>query len=104
MVIYEVNLAVDASIADDYAAWLAPHIEEVLAVDGFTSADWWIVEPDGDSRQRDRVHWCVQYHVESRDALATYVRDHAERLRGDGLARFGGRFEASRRVLVPRGA
>lgn len=100
MVIYEVNLAVDADIADAYAAWLAPHIEEVLAVEGFTSADWWV--EDDDSRQTERVRWCVQYRVESRDALATYFRDHAERLRDDGLARFGGRFEASRRILVPR--
>lgn len=99
MVIYEVNLTVDADIADDYTAWLAPHIEEVVAVDGFTSADWWIVEPDGEDSLH--VRWCVQYRVESRDALAIYFRDHAERLRGDGLARFGGRFTASRRVLVP---
>lgn len=100
MVIYEVNLSVESSIADAYAAWLAPHIEEVLSVDGFTHADWWIVEPDGE--EGSRVQWCVQYHVKSRNALATYLRDHAERLRGDGLARFGGRFEATRRVLVPR--
>lgn len=100
MVIYEVNLTVDAAIADDYATWLAPHIEEVLAVEGFTSADWWIVEPDGEDTAH--VRWCVQYHVESRRALAAYFRNHAERLRGDGLARFGGQFAASRRVLLPR--
>lgn len=100
MLIYEVNLTVDADIAEAYAEWLEPHIEEVLAVDGFTSADWWIVEPDGEDGAC--VNWCVQYHVESRTALATYFRDHAERLRGDGLARFGGRFSASRRVLIPR--
>ena len=102
MVIYEVNLTVDVAIADAYAAWLAPHIDEVVAVDGFTSASWWIVETDGEDTSR--VRWCVQYHVESRDALATYFRDHAERLRGDGLARFGGRFTASRRVLRPHDA
>lgn len=99
MVIYEVNLTVDADVADAYAAWLRSHIEEVLSVEGFTSAHWWTVEPDGDVVSP--VSWCVQYHVESRVALAAYFRDHAERLRGDGLARFGGRFEASRRVLLP---
>ena len=46
MVIYEVNLAVDLEIADAYAAWLAPHIDRVLAVPGFVSAEWWAVEPD----------------------------------------------------------
>ena len=100
MVIYEVNVAVDAEVADAYAAWLAPHIDEVLAVPGFVSAEWWAVEPDGAARQR--AEWCVRYRVESRDALQAYFDEHAERLRGDGLARFGGRFQATRRILVPR--
>ena len=107
MVVYEVNLAVDADVADDYAAWLGPHVDEVLAVPGFVSAEWWTVEaappPDEPARPPapPRVRWCVQYRVESREALQAYFDVHAERLRGDGLARFGGRFEASRRVLVP---
>ncbi len=101
MVIYEVNLAIDADVADAYAAWLAPHIDEVLAVPGFGSAEWWAVEADGEDRQR--VRWCVQYRVESREALQDYFDEHAERLRGDGLARFGGRFDAARRILLPRG-
>ena len=101
MLIYEVTLAVDADVADAYAVWLRPHIDAVLAVEGFISADWWSVEPDGDDGPGGRVRWCVHYHVETPEALAAYFRDHAERLRGDGLAQFGGRFEASRRVLLP---
>ena len=101
MVVYEVNLEVETEVAEAYAAWLAPHVAEVLAAPGFVSADWWTVEPDGDDRQPG-VRWCVQYRVESRAALQTYFDEHAGRLRGDGLARFGGRFRASRRVLLPR--
>ena len=100
MVVYEVNLAVDADAAEAYAAWLAPNIDEVLAVPGFLSADWHEVEADGSADGRRQ--WVVQYRVESREALEAYLREHAERLRGDGLERFGGRFEASRRVLIPR--
>ena len=95
MVIYEVNLTVDAEIADDYAAWLGPHIKEILEVDGFLSAEWFEVEADGE----DYVHWCVQYRVKDRTALETYFVEHADRLRGDGLERFGGRFTAERRIL-----
>ena len=109
MVVYEVNLAVDADVADAYAAWLGPHIGEVLAVPGFVSAEWWVVEDAPPPSDADpgpaappRVRWSVQYRVESRGALRAYFDEHAERLRGDGLARFGGRFEASRRVLVER--
>ena len=105
MVVYEVNLAVDADVAGAYAAWLGPHIDEVLAVPGFVSAEWWAVEADPAAPPAGgRVRWCVQYRVESRAALQAYVDEHAERLRGDGLSRFGGRFEASRRVLVPEPA
>ena len=95
MVIYEVNLAVDAEIADAYAAGLGPHIGEILALDGFLSAEWFEVEADGDGR----VRWCVQYCLRDRAALQDYVDRHAARLRGDGLTRFEGRFEATRRVL-----
>ena len=102
MVIYEVNQSVDADVAEAYAAWLGPHIDEVLAVPGFVSAEWWAVEPDGEADAGARRRWCVQYRVESRAALQTYFDEHAARLRGDGLARFGGRFEATRRILVPR--
>lgn len=100
MVIYEVNLTVDVDVAAAYAAWLAPHIAEVLAVPGFQTARWFEVEPDDPSDGRRQ--WVVQYRVESREALQAYFDDHAARLRGDGLDRFGGRFTATRRVLRPR--
>lgn len=99
MILYEVNLAVDRAIAEDYAAWLGPHIAGLLALDGFLSAEWF--EADSDD---ERVHWCVQYRLRDRAALDTYVATHAERLRGDGLARFGGRFTATRRILARQSA
>ncbi len=95
MVIYEVNLTVDADIAEDYAAWLGPHISEILEIDGFLSAEWFEVESD----EKDKVRWSIQYRVKDRTSLETYFIDHAERLRGDGLDRFGGRFTAERRIL-----
>ena len=39
------------------------------------------------------------YTLESRAALQTYFDVHAARMREDGVARFGSRFTASRRVL-----
>lgn len=98
MLIYEVNLDVDRGVAGAYAAWLGPHIGEVLAVDGFASAEWWSV----DDAPAGRVLWCVQYRVQDRAALDAYLAHHAARLRGDGLTRFAGRFSASRRVLERR--
>lgn len=95
MVIYEVNLHVDPEIAEAYGAWLGPHIEEVLEVEGFERAAWFEVERDD-----GRVHWTVQYMLETREQLQAYFDEHAERLRGDAMERFAGGFEADRRILA----
>ncbi|HVK86944.1 MAG TPA: DUF4286 family protein [Kofleriaceae bacterium] len=99
-VIYEVNVDVDAAIAEDYRAWLGPHVAELLTLPGFVDAACFdVVDPapaDG------RVAMCVQYRLRDRAALDGYLRDHAPRMRADGVARFGDRFRATRRVLVER--
>lgn len=105
MIIYEVNLDVDAEAAGAFAAWLGPHIAEILALEGFEGADWWERDPIMEGRDGEaRALWTVQYRLRDRAALEDYLAHHAARLRGDGLARFAGRFTASRRVLAPRGA
>lgn len=96
-VIYEVNIEVDGAAHDDYRAWLHDHIAEILALPGFTGAKVFeVLEPPPSA---GRVGLCVQYALKSREALDDYLRDHAPRLRADGAARFGGRFQATRRVL-----
>lgn len=97
-VVYEVNLDVDAAIRDDYLGWLHPHIAEICALPGFTGAQLFeVVDP---APAPGRVAWCVQYVLCDRTALDDYLREHAPRLRAEGIARFGDRFSASRRVLV----
>lgn len=98
MVVYEVNVDVDASIRGDYLRWLEGHVAEILALPGFTGADVFdVVEPaDGDT-----LRVCMQYRLTDADALAAYLRDHAPRLRADGAARFGTRMRAQRRVMRP---
>ena len=98
-VIYEVNLRVDRDIARAYAAWLSTHIEEMLAFEGFESARWFERESEIEGDPGDRALWTIQYHVRERADLERYLVEGAARMRGDGLARFTGRFEASRRVL-----
>lgn len=96
-VIYEVNIEVDAAAHDDYRAWLHDHIAEILALPGFTGAKLFeVLEPPPSA---GRVGLCVQYALKSSQALDDYLRDHAPRLRADGMSRFGGRFQATRRVL-----
>lgn len=96
-VIYEVNLDVDAAIGDDYRAWLRAHMSEICALPGFTGARVFeVVDPVPAS---GRIALCVQYALDDAAALDSYLREHAPRLRAEGVAKFGGRFRASRRVL-----
>ena len=97
MIEYEVSLDVDAGIDDDYRNWLRSHVAEILALPGFVDASIHVVEMDA----TDRSGYCVRYRLRDRDALDAYFRDHAPRLREDGLRRFGDAFRASRRILTP---
>lgn len=98
MIVYEVNLRVERSIAPAYAQWLRAHVEQMLALPGFIAAELF-EDPDGG----DAAHlaWCCQYRLVDDAALDRYLREHAPRMRADGVTRFGDRFSATRRVLHP---
>jgi hypothetical protein len=71
----------DPAVADEWLRWLAEgHVAEVLA-GGATSAV--VVELDGPKRSFE-----VRYRFPSRQAFEAYERDHAPRLRAEGLLRF----------------
>lgn len=95
MLLYEVNLSVEREVAEAFAIWLAEHVREMLRLPGFEAAEWLRDEDEGEGE----VRWSVHYRLRSRADLARYVAEDAERMRQEGLARFGGRFRASRRVL-----
>lgn len=99
MLVYEVNVELDAGIEAAYRAWLHDHVAEMLSLPGFTGADTFdIIDPPPPS---GRITICVQYRMTGDDALQAYLRDHAPRMRSDGVSRFGDRFSATRRVLLP---
>lgn len=96
-IVYEVNIEVDGSAADEYRRWLRAHVAELLAIDGFLGAQQFeVVDPPATA---GCVGLCVQYRLRDAAALEAYLRDHAPRLRADGVARFGERMRARRRVL-----
>lgn len=95
-IVYEVNLDVDAAVAADYRGWLDTHVQDMLALPGFVSAQVFEVAKPVEA---GRVGYCVHYRLRDADALDAYLREHAARMRADGEARFGGRFRAGRRVL-----
>jgi len=73
----------DSTLADAWLRWLrGGHIAEVLA-GGALDAE--IVELDTPGPERA---FSVRYHFKSRETFAAYERDHAPRLRAEGLALF----------------
>jgi hypothetical protein len=96
--VYEVNLEVAATIAPAYREWLQAHVREMTALPGFLGASLYEVgEPHADGA----LSLCVQYRLRDAAALDAYLREHAPRMRADGVARFGDRFRATRRILRP---
>ncbi len=97
-VLYEVNLEADAAIEGPFDTWLRDHIADLLQIDGFRSAE--ILEDA--SAPAGRVRRIVQYRLRDQAALDTYLREHAPRMRTQGVAKFGDRYSAERRVLAHR--
>lgn len=97
-VIYEVNLEADAAIEAAFDTWLRDHIADMLQLPGFRAA-----EVLGDaSAPPGRVRRTVQYRLSDQAALDRYLREHAPRMRERGVALFGERYTAERRVLAHR--
>ena len=97
-VIYEVNLEADAYIAGPFDTWLRDHIADMLQFEGFRSAE--IL--DDPSAPEGRIRRIVQYRLRDQAALDGYLANHAPHMRAQGVARFGDRFSAERRVLPHR--
>ena len=97
MIVYEVNLFVRPEAAVEFRAWLDGHVREIVALPGFLGAELF----ERDEEEGTELALCVQYRLRDADALKAYFREHAPRMRADGVARFGERFRAERRVLVP---
>jgi len=69
------------SIAQAWIAWLRDeHLAEVIAA-GALDAE--VIRFDGSPIRAE-----VRYHFSSKESFAAYERDHAPRLRAEGLKRF----------------
>jgi len=71
----------DHAVAEEWVLWMTgEHLADVIAA-GAVSAD--LVILDGEPRAFE-----ARYAFASRDAYDAYIRDHAPRLRAEGLALF----------------
>ncbi|REE27818.1 uncharacterized protein DUF4286 [Winogradskyella pacifica] len=85
MIIYNVTLNIDKSIHQEWLKWIKEHIPQVLATGKFKEAKLTKVLVEDDETET----YSVQYRAHSRDALNSYYAEHSERLKQDGLQRFG---------------
>jgi len=99
MIVYEVNLFVQRAIEADYRPWLDTHVREMLSLPGFIDAS--VFECLQPAPGADQFAVCVHYRLNDEAALADYIREHAPRMRSEGIARFGTQFRGERRVLQP---
>lgn len=97
MIVYEVNLFVRREREAAFRAWLPRHVTAILALPGFTGAR--ILEREQPPAEAGELALCVQYELRDAAALDAYLREHASRMRADGIAQFGDDFRAERRVL-----
>jgi hypothetical protein len=71
----------DKALTDEWLSWLREgHVASVLAAG---ASDVEIVELDGPARSVE-----VRYHFPSRQVFEQYEKEHAPRLRAEGLQRF----------------
>jgi heme-degrading monooxygenase HmoA len=94
MIIYEVRIRVEPHIAEAYRTWLDGHIHQILTLPGFERAE--LLQEE---LEQECPVYTVRYHLDNRQSLAVYLRDHASRLRAEGIAQFGDQFTATRRVM-----
>jgi hypothetical protein len=94
-VIYEVNLCVAEPVADTFADWLPGHVEDMLTLPGFIDA----VIAREETGDQESTAWSVRYRLQERQSLDDYLAHHAERMRAEGVERFGKHMQAKRRIL-----
>jgi len=97
MIVYIVNLEVEAAIASEYLDWLRAHSDEMLTLSGFLGVE--VFERLEPMAGPGRVEFSVHYRLRDREAFDAYLRDHAPRMREAGLRAFGNRVRARRGLL-----
>ena len=96
MIIYNVTINIDESIHDEWLTWIKEHIPQVLATGKFDKATLTKVLVE---EELGGHTYSVQYRSYSRDALDAYYKEDADKLKADGLKKFGDKMLAFRTEL-----
>ena len=97
MIIYNVTIKVERSIADNWLQWLKEeHIPDVIQTGCFSRAVILrLLEVD----ETDGPTFAVQYFAESKALYNNYIQNHASAMRQKGFEKWGDQFIAFRSVM-----
>ena len=96
MIIYNVTVNIDDSIHIDWLTWIKNHIPLVLATGRFSEAKLTRVLVE---EEMGGVTYSIQYRAKSREDLNNYYQFDADKLKSDGLLKFGDKMLAFRTEL-----
>ena len=97
MIIYNVTIKVDHSIAAEWLIWLKEeHIPDIIVTGCFTHATILrLLEAD----DTEGITYAVQYHAESKALYNRYIEKFSEEMRKKGMDKWGNKFIAFRSVM-----
>ena len=96
MIIYNVTMAVEMAIHDEWIAWMAnEHIPEVMATGKFVDVKMYKVLLE----KEDSITYSVQYFAESLAQVQLYLAQHAHELQAKHQQKYGSDVVAFRTVL-----
>ncbi|HUR66333.1 MAG TPA: DUF4286 family protein [Chitinophagaceae bacterium] len=97
MIVYNVTIKVDHSIADAWFSWLRDeHIPDIIATGCFTKA---IILQLLETDESDGITYAVQYYADSKALYNRYIRENAEEMRKRATEKWGNKFIAFRSVM-----
>lgn len=97
MIIYNVTLKVDSSIADEWVSWMkTEHMNDVMGTGLFTDCRLCrLLEQD----EAEGVTYVAQYFCRGLEEYNNYIDNFATGMREKGFKLFGGKFVAFRTVM-----
>jgi hypothetical protein len=96
MYIYNITINIDDSIHEEWLTWIKNHVPDVLATGRFLSAKLTQVLVE---EEMGGATYSIQYTAKTREDLDNYYKYDADKLRTDGLKKFGDKMLAFRTEL-----
>lgn len=97
MILYNVTVSIDASVEEDWLAWMkATHIPDVMATGCFIESR--ISRVHGE--EAGGLTYAISYVAPSQDKYDHYQKEYAPKLQQEHANRYSGRFAAFRTLLT----